>query len=282
MNNTKILHYKRLSSHWGIYALKVILGLVICSPIIFCVMLSLKHSSEMLTANAANLITDNPTLENYQWVIQHVALGTYYKNTIIQCAMVIIAQVILCSFAAYGLVFFKFKGKKLFFTLILMHMMIPGDVVIIMNYIQMQHWHLTDTHIGMALPYLAGGMGIFLMRQFYLTIPRELKEASELDGCSDMGFFFRIALPLSVPSLSSLAIYQFILIYNRYFWPLLVTNTDGMRTIQIGMAMLEDSDSGKVSYTLAGAALCILPVIVVFIFGLRYLIKGMTAGSVKG
>ena len=88
------------------------------------------------------------------------------------------------------------------------------------------------------------------MRQFYLTIPRELKEASELDGCSDMGFFFRIALPLSVPSLSSLAIYQFILIYNRYFWPLLVTNTDGMRTIQIGMAMLEDSDSGKVSYTL--------------------------------
>ena len=166
--------------------------------------------------------------------------------------------------------------------MILIHMMIPGDVVIITNYIQMQHWHLTDTHLGMALPYLVGGMGIFLMRQFYLTLPRELKEASELDGCSDMGFFFRIALPLSVPSLSSLAIYEFIMIYNRYFWPLLVTNSDKMRTVQIGMAMLQAGESGKVSHILAGASLCILPAVAIFIIGQRYLIKGMTAGSIKG
>ena len=102
-------------------------------------------------------------------------------------------------------------------------MMIPGDVVIITNYIQIQNWHLTNTHLGLALPYLVSGMGIFLMRQFYLTLPRELKEAAVLDGCGDMGFFFRIAMPLSVPSMVSLAIYEFILIYNRYFWPLLVT-----------------------------------------------------------
>ena len=282
MESTKILHYKRKAAHWSGYLLKVLLGLFISAPIFICLMLALKQPGEFLTAKAAHLISENPTLDNFRWIMDNVAVGTYLKNTLIQCLIVIIAQLVLCSFAAYALVFFNFKGKKLIFTLILVHMMIPGDVIIITNYIQMQHWHLTDTHLGMALPYLAGGMGIFLMRQFYLTLPRELKEASELDGCSDMGFFFRIALPLSVPSLSSLAIYEFIMIYNRYFWPLLVTNSDKMRTVQIGMAMLQAGESGKVSHILAGAALCIVPAVIIFIIGQRYLIKGMTAGSVKG
>ncbi len=282
MESAKYLHYKKKVSRGGSYLLKVLLGIFISAPIIICLMLALKQPGEFLTAKAAHLISEDPTLDNFKWIMDNVAVGTYLKNTLIQCTIVIIAQLVLCSFAAYALVFFEFKGKKLVFTLILIHMMIPGDVIIITNYIQMQHWHLTDTHLGMALPYLVGGMGIFLMRQFYLTLPRELKEASELDGCSDMGFFFRIALPLSVPSLSSLAIYEFIMIYNRYFWPLLVTNSDKMRTVQIGMAMLQAGESGKVSHILAGASLCILPAVAIFIIGQRYLIKGMTAGSIKG
>ena len=282
MESAKYLHYKKKVSRGGSYLLKVLLGIFISAPIIICLMLALKQPGEFLTAKAAHLISEDPTLDNFKWIMDNVAVGTYLKNTLIQCTIVIIAQLILCSFAAYALVFFEFKGKKLVFTLILIHMMIPGDVIIITNYIQMQHWHLTDTHLGMALPYLVGGMGIFLLRQFYLTLPRELKEASELDGCSDMGFFFRIALPLSVPSLSSLAIYEFIMIYNRYFWPLLVTNSDKMRTVQIGMAMLQAGESGKVSHILAGASLCILPAVAIFIIGQRYLIKGMTAGSIKG
>ena len=188
----------------------------------------------------------------------------------------------LCSAAAYALTFFDFKGKDLLFTIILSSMMIPGDVVVITNYIQIQHWSMTDTHIGMAIPYLVGGMGIFLMRQFYLTLPRDLKDAADIDGCGDMGFFVRIAVPLSVPSLASLAIYEFIAIYNRYFWPLLVTSSDSMRTVQIGMAMLNSGESGKPSYVLAGAAMCIIPAVIVFIIGQKYLIKGMTAGAVKG
>lgn len=282
MESTKYLHYRRKAVKGTGYLLKVLLGIFISAPIIICILLALKQPGEFLTAKAVHLISENPTLDNFRWVFDNVAVGTYLKNTLIQCAIVIIAQLILCSFAAYALVFFEFNGKKAVFTLILIHMMIPGDVIIITNYIQMQRWHLTDTHIGMALPYLVSGMGIFLMRQFYLTLPRELKEASELDGCSDMGFFFRIALPLSVPSLSSLAIYEFIVIYNRYFWPLLVTNSDKMRTVQIGMAMLQAGESGKVSHQLAGAALCIIPAVIIFIVGQRYLIKGMTAGSVKG
>lgn len=282
MQNThlKHSHTARVAKHWISYGLKVLLGILIVFPIIICVCFALKGETEILQSTA--LLPKNPTIANFKWVINMIPIGTYLINTLIQCAAVIICQVIFCSLAAYALVFFDFKGKVFLFTLILATMMIPGDVVVITNYIQIQHWHLTNTHLGMALPYLISGMGIFLMRQFYLTLPHDLKDAADIDGCSDMGFFFRVALPLSIPSLASLAIYQFILIYNRYFWPLMVTNTDSMRTVQIGMAMLEGGENGRTGNILAGATLCILPVAIVFVIGQKYLIKGMTAGAVKG
>ncbi len=273
---------KRRAQFLAGYALKVLLGLVIVFPIVVCLLYAIKSPAELMSPGGMGLAVKDPTLENFEWVMDSVPIGKYLLNTLIQCAIVIVFQIVLCSFAAYALVFFKFRLKSTMFALILATMMIPGDVVIITNYIQIQHWHMTDTHVGMALPYLVGGMGIFLLRQFYLTLPRELKEAAEIDGCSDMGFFFRIALPLSVPSLASLAIYEFIHIYNRYFWPLLVTNRDKMRTVQIGMAMLEQGESGKTTHILAGAALCIIPAVIVFIIGQKYLVKGMTSGAVKG
>ena len=273
---------KRRAQFLAGYALKVLLGLVIVFPIVVCLLYAIKSPAELMSPGGMGLAVKDPTLENFEWVMDSVPIGKYLLNTLIQCAIVIVFQIILCSFAAYALVFFRFRLKSTMFALILATKMIPGDVVIITNYIQIQHWHMTDTHVGMALPYLVGGMGIFLLRQFYLTLPRELKEAAEIDGCSDMGFFFRIALPLSVPSLASLAIYEFIHIYNRYFWPLLVTNRDKMRTVQIGMAMLEQGESGKTTHILAGAALCIIPAVIVFIIGQKYLVKGMTSGAVKG
>lgn len=273
---------KRRAQFLAGYTLKVLLGLVIVFPIIVCLLYAIKSPAELMSAGGMGLAVKDPTLENFEWVMDSVPIGKYLLNTLIQCAIVIVFQIILCSFAAYALVFFRFRLKSTMFALILATMMIPGDVVIITNYIQIQHWHMTDTHVGMALPYLVGGMGIFLLRQFYLTLPRELKEAAEIDGCSDMGFFFRIALPLSVPSLASLVIYEFISIYNRYFWPLLVTNRDEMRTIQLGMAMLQDGETGRPTYILAGAALCIIPAVIVFVVGHKYLVKGLTSGAVKG
>lgn len=267
---------------WTGYLFKILLGLAIVLPIIICLSFALKTNEELMGMVGLQFLPKNPTFENFNWVMQTIPIGIYMVNTFIQCAIVIVCQLTICSLAGYAFVFFEFPLKKLLFTIILITMMIPGDVVIITNYIQIQRWKLTDTHIGMALPYLVGGMGIFLLRQFYLTLPKELKDAAEIDGCTDMGFFFRVAVPLSVPSLASLAIYEFISIYNRYFWPLLVTNKDSMRTIQLGMAMLEGGEAGKTPHILAGASLCILPAILVFIIGQKYLVKGMTAGAIKG
>jgi len=264
------------------FFLKFLLGLVIIFPIIICFCFALKSEGEIMSNAGLLILPKHPVLDNFIWVIKTIPIGRYLLNTLIQCGIIILSQVVFCSFAAYALTFFRFKFKDFLFSAILVTMMIPGDVVIITNYIQIQHWNLTDTHLGLALPYLISGMGIFLMRQFYLTLPRDLKDAAMIDGCSDMKFFFRIAMPLSVPSLVSLSIYEFIGTYNRYFWPLMVTNSDKMRTVQIGMAMLEGGESGKVGHVLAGAALCIIPAVIVFIIGQKYLIKGMTAGAIKG
>ena len=275
---------KKAAKYWAGYAVKIIIGLVICTPLLVCFMSAIKVEAEVVNSLGlqALLPPAHPTIQNFIDVCTKVPMHRFLMNTLIQCASVIISQVIFCSLAAYALTYFDFKGKNLLFTFILTTMMIPGDVVIIANYIQIQKWNLTNTHLGMALPMLIGGMGIFLMRQFYLTLPRDLKEAADIDGCGDLGFFFRIALPLSVPSPAALSIREFITVYNRYFWPLLVTNSQSMRTVQLAVAAMKDAEFNSTALDMACAACCIIPVVLVFVIGHKYIVKGMTAGAVKG
>ena len=275
---------KKAAKYWAGYAVKIIIGCLICAPLLVCFCSAVKTEAEVVNSLGwqALIPPATPTIENFVAVLSRVPMHKFLLNTLIQCATVIVSQVIFCSLAAYALTYFEFKGKNLLFTFILTTMMIPGDVVIIANYIQIQKWNLTNTHIGMALPMLIGGMGIFLMRQYYLTLPRDLREAADIDGCGDLGFFFRIALPLSVPSLAALSIREFITVYNRYFWPLLVTNTENMRTVQLAVATLKDAEFNSTAQDMACAACCIVPIVLVFVIGHKYIVKGMTAGAVKG
>ncbi len=275
---------KKATKYWIGYAIKILIGCLICAPLLVCFCSAVKTEAEVVNSLgwAAMLPPTNPTIENFIGVLSRVPMHKFLWNTLIQCGIVIVSQVVFCSLAAYALTYFDFKGKNILFTFVLTTMMIPGDVVIIANYIQIQKWNLTNTHLGMALPMLIGGMGIFLMRQYYLTLPRDLREAADIDGCGDLGFFFRIALPLSVPSLAALSIREFITVYNRYFWPLLVTNTENMRTIQLAVATLKDAEFNSTAQDMACAACCIVPVVLVFVIGHKYIVKGMTAGAVKG
>jgi sn-glycerol 3-phosphate transport system permease protein len=125
-------------------------------------------------------------------------------------------------------------------------------------------------------------MGIFLMRQFFLTIPRDIHEAALIDGCRDLRFLFFIVMPISKPALASLGVYTFINVYNQYLWPLLVTNTDRMRTVQVGIGFLKSEEAVNYGIVLAGAVVVLIPAAAVFIIGQRYLVRGMTEGAVKG
>lgn len=272
---------KKRAGRISSWVIKAIIGLIFISPLIVGVLFSVQ-SDDVLGMYPLKLITDNPTLANYITVFQKVPLLTYLKNSFIMCAMAITSQIILSTLAAYGFVFFEFPGKKLLFTLILSTMMIPGEVVVITNFITIQNMGLTNSYLGLVLPSMISGTAVFLMRQYFMTIPRDYKEAATIDGCSDMRFLFQVALPLSIPTVASLAVYLFVQIYNQFFWPLLVTDTAQWRTVQIGISFLVTGDIVSYGRILAGATIAIIPSVVVYIFGQDYIIKGMTAGGIKG
>ena len=150
------------------------------------------------------------------------------------------------------------------------------------NYLTIQNMGLTNSYAGLVLPSLISGTAIFLMRQYFLSLPKEYKEAATIDGCREIGYLFRVAMPLAVPTFASLAIYLFVQIYNQFFWPLLVTHENTMRTIQIGIAFLVTGDVISFGQILAGAMIAILPSVLVYILGQDYIIQGMTAGGIKG
>ncbi len=263
------------------YALKVLIGLLFISPMIVGLLFSFQSDSQ-LGAAPLRLITENPTIENYIEVFRKVPLLHYLKNTAVVCAVAICAQIVFSSLAAYAFVYFDFPLKKQLWTLILMTMMVPGEVVVITNYVTAQNLHLINTYAGLFITSMISGTAIFMMRQYYMQLPKDFKEAAVLDGCSDIGFLFRVATPLSIPTISALAVYLFVHIYNAYFWPLLVTNKDTMRTIQIGISFLVTGDIISYGQILAGAMVAILPSVIAYIFGQDYIIKGMTAGGIKG
>lgn len=272
---------KRKIKEGSYFALKVILGVAFISPLIIGLAFSIQ-SEEQLVTYPLRLFTENPTFENYTEVFRKVPLLHYLKNSVIMCFFSILGQVVFSSLAAYAFVYFDFRFKKALWTLVLMTMMVPGEVVVITNYVTVQNWGLINTFLGLIITNLISGTAIFMMRQYYMTLPKDFKEAATIDGCSDMGFLFRIATPLSIPTISALAIYLFVSIYNAFFWPLLVTNKDTMRTVQIGISFLVTSDIISYGQILAGAVVAIIPSVVAYIFGQDYIIKGMTAGGVKG
>ena len=260
---------------------KIVIGLLIISPLLMGLSLSFMTASEMASI-PPHFIPHDPVLHTYQNALKTVPIFSFMVNSVIVCAIVIIGQFITCSFAAYAFSFYKFKGQRFLFLLILTTMMIPADAIIIANYLTISQFRLNDTYVGLTAPYVTGAMGIFLLRQFFLTIPKELREAALLDGCKDMRFLFQVVMPISKPAIASLGIYVFIQVYNQFLWPLLVTNTNGMRTVQVGMSILKESEAVDYGAVLAGSVLILIPAIFIFLIGQKHLIKGMTAGAVKG
>lgn len=263
------------------FALKLMIGILIVSPLLLGLSYSFMPLAEM-SAIPPRLIPRNPVVSTYQRVFTAFPIFRFMANSFIVCALIITAQFITCSLAAFAFAFHRFRGERVIFFLILSTFMIPGDAIIIANFLTVSRAGLSDTYAGLVVPYLTGAMGIFLMRQFFLSIPRELREAATIDGCGDLRFLCSVVLPVSKPALAALGVYTFINVYNQYLWPLLVTNTDRMRTVQVGIGFLKAEEAVDYGVVLAGAVVVLIPAVLVFIIGQRYLVKGMTDGAVKG
>jgi sn-glycerol 3-phosphate transport system permease protein len=193
--------------------------------------------------------------------------------------LITLAQIATSLMAAYALAILRIKGAKIWFMLFLGTMMVPGEAVIIPNYLTVSSLGIRNTFFALVLPFLASGFGIFMMYSFLQQFPMDLIEAARIDGCSNLRLLWTIVLPLSRPAIASLAIYTFLTHWNAFLWPLLVTETPDMQTVQIGITQLQSPDDFNPGLTMAGALMAVIPTIVIVVFCQRQIVRGLTAGS---
>lgn len=260
----------------------ILLGLFIVFPILYAVSLSFMEPSEILS-KGIKLLPNAFQLSNYATALRLTHLGRYMVNSLIISLCASIVRVIVGSLAAFGFSFFDFKGKNLLFMLCMTTMMIPGDVVLITNYKTVATWGITDTYLGMMIIFFVNVLNIFMFRQHFLSISKELYEAGKVDGCSNLRIFAQIILPVSKPVIATVFISSFVQIWNTYLWPMLVTNKDMMRTVQVGVTMLNSADGGTIyGPIMAASTMVLIPTILVFVVFQKQIVGGMVSGAVKG
>lgn len=262
-------------------AVNLVVAFVILSPILYAISVSFMPPNELFTMEF-NLFPKNPTITNYIQALTKVPLMRFVLNSFLVAGTITIAQILTCSLAAFAFSFLEFKGKNILFMIVMATMMVPGEATIISNYLTVSSWGILDTYLVLILPSLTSAMGIFLFRQFYMSFPISLYESAKLDGCSNLKFIVSILIPLTKGAIGAMAIYTFINAWNMYMWPLLVTGSDKMRTVQIGIGMLDSMESQSMAMMIAGVIIIIVPSISIFIVGQKQLIRGMFAGAVKG
>ncbi len=264
-----------------LYIVNIVLGLITISPLIYALLISLMPPDQIFTF-PPKLIPKSLYIQNYKDALSTAPIMTFILNSFVVSSLVTIGQILTSSMAAFVFTFFEFKGKKILFIAMIATMMIPAETTLISNYLTIGSLGWLDSYKALIVPYLSSAMGIFMMRQYYLTLPKELYEAAKLDGCSNFKFFTKIVLPLSKPIAGALGIYTFLITWNQYLWPLLVTSKDSSRTVQIGIGMLQFAENQSFGIIMAGIIMVLLPSIIIFIIGQKQLIEGMTSGAVKG
>lgn len=278
--NARALRKKRIRKT-VLVCVNILFALFMLFPLLYSVSVSIMPGDELFTMDL-NILPSNPTFENYVRAFTQVPLVRFILNSFLVAGCITIGQIITCSLAAFAFSFLEFKGKNFLFMLVMATMMVPGEAVIISNYLTVSSMGILDTYIVLILPSLTSAMGIFLFRQFYMTFPISLYESAKLDGCGNLRFIVKILIPLTKSAIGAMAVYTFINAWNMYMWPLLVTGSDEMRTVQIGISMLDSVDSQSITLMIAGVVMVIIPSISIFIVGQKQLIRGMFAGAVKG
>ena len=264
-----------------IYVLLIAVSVAVLFPLYYAVVISLAADNDV-SQYPPPLFPTGLHLENFPRALDMAPLPRYLLNSVIQSSLVTFSHLLLGSLAAYAFAFIPFRGKQLVFLVFLSTMMIPWEATLIPNYLTIGRLHWKDTFQGLAAPFLATAFGTFLLRQFFMSIPKDLQDAATIDGCGHLRFLSTIVIPLARPALGTLAVYSFLQTYNQYTWPLLITNKPEMRTVQIGLALLQDEERFMWNVVMGGVVIILIPTFTLFIAGNRQLIRGLTAGAVKG
>ncbi len=221
--------------------------------------------------------------DNYRRLFALAPMGRYFLNSLWVAGLTTVGYVLCSAMAGYAFARLQFAHKNTVFFVFLMTMMVPPQVNIVPLFFLMKSFHWLDSYWALIVPGLFGAFGVFMLRQWFNGLPRELEDAARIDGCNPWQIFWRVALPLAAPALAALAIFTFINAWNSFMWPLIATHSESMRTLPVGMAALKGSFRDTTDWTvlMAGATLSVLPVVVVFLLGQKQFMKGILAGSLK-
>jgi multiple sugar transport system permease protein len=260
----------------------LLLGAVIMVlPFIWMLSTSLKQQAEALRV-PPEWIPTRPYWRNYPEVLENIRFGRYFLNTTIVTVGRVVGQLITCSMAAYAFARLSFPGRDKLFALYLAALMVPFQVYMIPDFILMRYLGWLNTYQAIILPGVFSAFGIFLLRQSFLKVPRELEEAAVIDGANHPWILLRVVLPLSLPGLAALTIFTFLASWNDLLWPLIVTRTDDMRVLSVALALLQGQYQTNWPWLMAGSVMATMPVLLVFLLAERYFVEGIAMTGIKG
>jgi sn-glycerol 3-phosphate transport system permease protein len=262
------------------YLLLGLAALAVLLPVYYVVVGAFMGPADLATYPPA-VLPHHLTAGNFAAAAHSVPLVREYLNSVLVAGVITAAQLLTSVLAGYALVFLPLPGRGAVFGVFLATLMVPWEAVIIPNYLTISDWGLANSYFGLVLPFLASAFGTFMLRQSFRQFPAELRDAARIDGAGHWRFLWRILVPLNKPSLAAIAIYVFLSAWNQYFWPLIITRTPQMQTVQIGLTSLSYADAADPGLILAGVLLSLLPTLALVVFGQRFIVRGLTAGAVR-
>lgn len=272
--------HRRLRT-FGAYTALTAGAIIILFPIYVTVVNSLLRPDQ-LVEQPPPLFPTSPQWHNYVAAWTSGLMSKYMATSAIMTAAIVVGQLITSILAAYAFAFLRFPLKRTLFVVCLATLMIPGEVTFITNLQTVTSLGWFNTYAGLSVPFLATGFGIFLLRQAFLQIPRDLQEAAQLDGYGHFRFMTRVAVPLVRPALAALAVFSFLGAWNQYLWPLVSTGgTSPLYTVQIGLKQLLGTQVSQIPVSLAGAVIAFVPLVILLLVFQKQLVRSLTAGAVK-
>ncbi|MDH6059033.1 carbohydrate ABC transporter permease [Chrysosporum bergii ANA360D] len=282
MSNFKTNPHPPKSQRIFTYGLLSAIALVTLFPLLWLLSTALKSPTENILQSPPQIFPTQPTIDNFFRVWQALPFGQYLYNSTLVAVLTVALNLLFCSLAAYPLARLSFVGRNWIFIAIVSTIMIPFQIVMIPLYILTVQLGLRNTYLGIIFPSLASAFGIFLLRQAFMGVPKELEEAARIDGSSELGLWWYVMLPAIRPALVTLSIFVFIGAWSDFLWPLIVIQDESLYTLPLGVAKLAGTFSLDWRLVAAGSLISIAPILLLFLFLQRYIVPTETSSGVKG
>ncbi|MFC1465878.1 MAG: carbohydrate ABC transporter permease [Candidatus Brachytrichaceae bacterium NZ_4S206] len=279
MANHRVAHVtQRVLGYLAMVAVVLIIGI----PVAWVLSGALKTNREIFTTTP-QLLPANPTLDNFGKAWRAAPFDRFYLNSFITTLLGAGAEVIMAVTTAYALVFVRFPKRDWIFILLLLALMVPEEVVLVPNYLTIAGWRMVNTYPGIVLPGASIAFGTFLLRQYFRTIPLDLVDAAKVDGAGHVRTLLNVVVPVAAPAVATTALLSITAKWNEYLWPLLITTTEDMRTLPVGISRLLDQEGNtEWGVVMAATLFVIVPVMLIFLYAQRFVVDGIAAGAVKG